>query len=398
MSTLGVTLCVHGSPGRVHADPLRLRGDAYGEAHDPSGLLVLQGEDQFKPWLSSEALVWLGAHGEGAIGVRPGDSSTTTGDVLTVTVRARDPEGRGEASLGRFVTSMGAIRPHHIDGASVLGRAPTGTTLSAFGGAPVVPRFGERAYDWVVGGRLGQSVADRVSLGASYVQERDRGMVADEEIGADVAASPWRRFDLAARTAYDLTSPGLADALASAALRLSSSRVEVFGTRRSPSRILPATSLFSVFGDVPSTRLGTSVSWRVAPRLDLSGVSGVTIIDEHVGYDATARATLRTADEGAGQVGLELRRQGVPSASWSGVRTIAVIPVRTTVRTAMEFELVRPDASRGRGDLWPWGLVSVGWRAVPAWDFAGAVEAGATPTTRREVTALARVSYTWEKP
>jgi hypothetical protein len=371
---------------KAAADPLRLRADAYAQTPQPTGMLVLQGEDRAKPWLSAEALAWMGTSGD------------HTGDVLTLVVLARDVEGRGEARAGRFLVATGAVRPLHIDGASGLARTPWGTSLEAFGGVPVVSRFGERDYDWAVGGRLAQRVADRATLGFAYLQRRDRGRLSDEEVGGDLAVIPVRGIELASRAAYDLVSPGLTDALASLGFRTSDLRVELFGTRRSPSRLLPATSLFSVLGDVPSTRAGTTVRWLAAPRLDLLATAATTIIDDRVGGDGTLRATLRTNEEGTGSVGLELRRQAVPSAQWSGIRAIGTAPIVPRLAVAAEVEVAHADHPAGRGDIWPWALVALSWRATRSWDFAAAAEGASTATARSELTALLRASYAWDSP
>lgn len=251
----------------------------------------------------------------------------STGDVLTLVVKLRDPKHRGEVKMGRLLVATGSVRPLQLDGASALGRTPWGQSLEVFGGAPVVPRFGERAYDWAVGGRAAQSIASVATAGVAYVHRRDHGEIADEEIGADVATAPSRFFDLAARGAYDLATPGLADALVSIGSRVSDLRFEAFATRRSPGRLLPATSLFSVLCDIPSTRFGATTRWYAAPRLDLFASGASQIQDDRVGYDTSLRTTLRTDDEGEGSLGLELRRQGVPGASWSGARGIATVPL-----------------------------------------------------------------------
>ncbi len=373
----------------AHADPLRLRGDAYVQSPRPVGLLVLQGEDTSRPWISAEGLAWMGSG-------QPSTFSDATGDVLTMVVRLRDPKGRGEVRAGRFLESTGAIRPLHLDGATGLARTPWGTSLEAFGGAPVVARLGDRAFDWAVGGRLAQSIAQRATVGFAYVQRRDYGRIADEEVGADFAAIPLPWLDLAARASKDIVSPGITDALASVALRSRDLRFEVFGTRRSPSRLLPATSLFSVLGDVPSTRLGASVRWQAAPRLDLLGTGAAQTQDDRVGADVRLRASLRTDEDGEGSLGLELRRQGVPGASWSGVRGIGIVPLKPGVlRASTEIEIAAPDEPANRGSIWPWVLVAVTWRATPRWDVAIAAEAASTSTAKSELNALMRASYAW---
>ena len=48
---LGVISC------RAEAQPLRLRADAVVQTREPSGLLVLQGQDRARPWLDVEAML-----------------------------------------------------------------------------------------------------------------------------------------------------------------------------------------------------------------------------------------------------------------------------------------------------------------------------------------------------
>lgn len=367
------------------ADPLRLRGDAFAQAQAPVGLLVLQGEDKAAPWVDAEGLAWMGTQNDAA-----------TGDVLTLSARFRDPRGAGEARVGRLLVATGAVRPLHMDGAYTLGRTRFGTTAELFGGSPVVPRLGARAYDWAAGGRLAQSVMGRGTVGLAYVQRRDYGRLADEELGVDLAAAPIGTLDVAARAAYDLVTKGPSDLLASLSMRLGDVRVEAFGTQRSPSRLLPATSLFSVFGDVPSTRIGGSVRWRAAPRLDLLAFGAAQHQHVDFGADVTLRAVLRTDDEGRGQLGTEWRRQEVPGARWTGVRGFAVLPLSQVLRASTELELVALHDRVG-GGLRPWGLLALTWRPLRSWDVAAAVEALSSNIMRYEVNALVRASYSWER-
>jgi hypothetical protein len=374
------------SPTPSTADPIRLRADALAEARAPAGLVVLQGADREHPWFGAEALVWAGAR------------TDASADVLVLTFRLREPHGLGDLRGGRFVFASGAIRPIHLDGGSVLARAPWGSMIEAFGGAPVVPRFGERAYDWVAGGRASQSVASRVTVGSSYVQRRIHGDLANEEVGADFAAVPSAWLDLAAKSAYDLGSSGVADALVSAAIRVEPVRVELFATHRSPSRLLPATSLFSVLGDFPSQVAGTSIRWFAAPRLDLWGTAAAQRVGDELGGNGSLRALLRTDDQGRGTLGLEVRRQHVSSARWTGVRTTMSEPLGFGLRWSSELELAVPDDSGGRGTLWPWGLAALGWRSASGWETACAVEAGSDPLHTFTTNAVLRVSRVMEVP
>jgi hypothetical protein len=372
----------------ARADPLRLRADAVAETQggsSPTGLVVLQGEDAMRSWIGVEGLVWAGA-------------PSVTGDVLVLAVHLREPHGYAEARAGRFVLATGAVHPVQIDGAHVIARAPWGSQVETFGGLPVVPRFGSRSYDWLAGGRVAQRIADVLTLGASYVQRREDGEISNEELGVDLAAVPARWLDVAAFGAYDVTSPGLAEARASAAVRWSDWRVELFGSQLSPGRLLPATSLFSVLGDMPSQTLGATARWRAAPRLDLLASGAAQNVVGGLGGNGWVRATLRLDDRGSGSLGLEVRRVEVPGAEWTGVRVIAALPLGRGFRYSSELEVVVPDDPDGRGVAWPWGLSALSWRSPKGWEVAGAVEASSTPLHRYEADTLVRLSYALGSP
>jgi hypothetical protein len=371
----------------AQADPLRLRADALAESQgtsSPTGLVVVQGQDSLKPWVDAEALVWAGAKPSG------------TGDVLVLAVRLREPHGYGELRAGRFVVATGAVRPVQIDGAYAIGRAPWGSTLETFGGLPVVPRFGPRAYDWIVGGRVAQRVGSAFALGLSYVERREDGDVSNQELGADVAAAPLRWLDVAAFGSYDVDNPGIAEARASAAARAADWRVELFASQLSPGRLLPATSLFSVLGDFPSQTLGTTVRWRAAPRLELLASGAAQDVAHGLGGNGWVRGTLKLDDQDHGRLGLELRRVDVPGAEWTGIRTVASLPLGRHIRYSSELEIVVSDHPDGRGVAWPWGLSSLSWRSHDGWEVAAAVEASSSPLRRYETDALLRVSRALE--
>jgi hypothetical protein len=390
-SKIGTALVVGaflvGSSRRASAQ-LRLRGDALVQTRSPVGLLVLRGEDKRTPWLDAETVTWLGATG----GSEP---TGAMGDVLTLSVRTRDVKTGSELRAGRMLVSMGAVRPVHIDGARGLARAFGGTTVEAFGGFPVVQRFAHDTFDWTAGGRVGQAVGDVSAFGASYAVRRRGGQRDGEEVGADVALTPATWLTAAGRAAFDVISRGPTDALMSISAQKDAVRGELFTTHRSPGRLLPRTSLFSVLGDFPSTSTGATVRWRAFPRLELVATGSAQLQGAEIGGQGLGRVTLALDDEWAGSIGVEARRVDFAAARWVGARAIASLPISATFRVATELELVRPDdnSSNRRGDLWPWALGAIAWSSPTGWEIATAIEASAGPEYRESVHALARVSY-----
>jgi hypothetical protein len=290
----------------------------------------------------------------------------------------------------------------------VLARLPNHASLELFGGSPVEATGLFHDWDWVIGARAAQDIG-KAQVGIAWLEQRDHGELATHELAVDASAPIGERIDLGAGAALDLISVGLAELRASAAWRSEDKklRAELFANRRAPAHLLPATSLFSVLGDVPATRTGVSGRWRAAPRLDVDGMLAIRIADpeptdpgaESVGAsareDLTAGAHLRLDDRGASVLGLELRRQGAPDGGWTGVRGSGRIALSPCWTTSAELEVVRPDRS-DRGSLWPWALGAVSWRPAGGWELAGAVEASATAQYRSRVDVLVRLSRAFD--
>lgn len=371
----------------ARAEPLRLRGDAFVQTRSPVGLVVLRGEDRFTPSVDAETVTWVGVT----------DAPGATGDVLTLSARVRDVQTGSEARAGRMIVSMGAVRPLHLDGARGMLRVFGGTTAEAFGGFPVARRFDYQAFDWAAGGRLGQSIADKAAFGVAYLLRRIDANRADEEAGVDAALTPAPWLTAAGRAALDLVTRGPTDALGSISVQKKDVRAEVFTTHRSPGRMLPSTSLFSVLGDFPSTNVGTSLRWRAFPRLELLGTGSVQTQGGDVGGQGFGRATLALDDEWAGTTGLEVRRVDFGGAKWTGARALLGLPLSPRVRIATELELVVPDRPRGRGALWPWALCAFAYRPAEGWDLAAGVEASSGPESRAEMHGIARLTYAFER-
>lgn len=384
---LGALAAVLAGMSSAAADPIRLRGDALATTASPAGLLVLNADGTLRDQLSAEAVVWMAGDRS------PGED--VTGDVLVIAVRARSRDGRESVRLGRFVSSLGALRPMHLDGGALRVRLPKQLDVEGVAGVPVVLGLGTgRAWDWVVGGRVSRRIDESGSVGVAYEQRRDRGIRASEELGIDAGAELGKHTDAAARLAYDLIGEGIAEVGVTASHRHGAMRGELYAMQRSPSRLVPATSLFSVIGDVPAQRAGTVITWRAAPRLDVIGDLAALRVDTDLAPDVTARARLRLDDRGAGTITGELRRSGVGGDAWLGARVAARVPVRHGIALATELELVIPDEDRGRGAVWPWGLVAASWQHDD-WEAAVAMEASASPEYRHRVDVLFQLSRRW---
>lgn len=414
------------APGTALAQPLRLRADALAAAESPVAIVNLEADAEPVPWLRAEAVLWLGntgdgagSDGDGAGSAGTGDGAGGDGDALIIDVMARRADGRAAARLGRMIAAVGALRPLHLDGGWGRADLPWQLQVEGFAGVPVAEGAQGRGFDWLAGGRLGRRLGDFGGAGVAYLQQRDHGALATEELALDAGAALGRRSDAAARLSLDLIRFGVAEAQLAAATRRGRWRGELHLSQRDASHLLPATSLFSVLGDAAAQRAGAVLGVRAAPRLELTGELGGRRAGGELAGEATLRARLWLGDRrpapaprGDGQarpaevgaLGLELRRSGGAagegSGGWTGARASARLPLAAAAGGALgaaaELELVAPDDG-GRGAVWPWALAAVTWRRA-CWEGAIAVEASASPEQASRLDVLARVSRRWEAP
>ncbi len=373
---------------RATADPIVLTANALATTAAPAGLVTVSADGDAGHGVTAEALVWTGAQ-------------TITGehaDVLVLAIRAHTLDGTRALRVGRFIESAGALRPVQLDGASARVLLPKRFDLETFAGVPVLPGLATaRSWNWIVGGRIARRLGEIGSVGIAYAEQREYGRLASEEVGVDGGASLGKRDDVGAKLAYDLANPGIAEASATASRRYRELRVELFTSYRAASHLLPATSLFSVLGDMPAVRGGTTLSWKFAPRLDLGGDVGVRYAAGEVAPEIVARARLRLDDRGKSALSGELRRDGVGADQWTGLRGAARIALPHRLAASTELELVIPDHDRGLGVVWPWALVALGWDDG-TWQAAIAAEASASPEYRHRVDLLAQLGRRWGKP
>ncbi len=367
------------------ADPLRLRADALATTQSPAGLLVLEADGKASATANAEAIVW---------------TANDSADVLVIALRARTKDGRVGGRVGRFVASLGALRPVHVDGLAGRIRLGKRFDIEAYGGMPVVA-FSEgtsaRAWDWVLGGRVARRLGDYGSVGVAMLEQRDHGQLVTRELGVDGGLALGKHHDAEARVAYDLANPGLADVHGSVIRRKGTLRAEAYGGYRAASHLLPATSLFTVLGDTPSARGGVLVSSKVAPRLELSSDLGLRGAADELGAMIVVRARLALDDTFASALTGELRRDGVGDDAWTGARGAARIALPHELVASTELELVVPDTDRGRGRVWPWALAALGWQRGP-WQAAVAGEASASAEYTRRLDVLFQLGRQWSTP
>ncbi len=389
------------SSTKAAAQPHSLGAELWGQLEPNVGLIVLEGSTRKYPYVEAEGLIWAGA-GTPQFGLR--DNQMTV-EALVLNIKVRDPKGISDTRLGRFILSTGAVRAMHVDGGHAILRAPSKTNFEIFGGVPVEGDIEGRRSDWVAGGRISQGLGKIGVIGGSYYNRYNAGQRSDEEVGVDFSLRPAHWLDMAAKFSWEIVNPGLAEVLATISSQTKNRRFrgEAFASKRSPTRFLQQTSLFTVLGDPGTLRTGANLFVRAAPRLDFWLEGAANEAQNRWGWSGYFRSVLRTDDEGNGSILGEIRRQAIPSVSnWTGLRIAAVIPVYEshddTVGLMPEVEVVIPDErSAETGKVWPWGRLALRYKNIKGWTVAAAAEASSNQNVRVDVRALARVAYqhTW---
>lgn len=344
----------------------------------------LEARSYLYPWIRGETQVWAG---------QAPRSDDPTGQVVILSAMVQEPTGHFTLRAGRFVLATGAVRPVHIDGGQARARTSFGTELELFGGVPVALALSARAYDWLLGTRLSQRLGAHGVIGVSYVEQRDHGRETHEELGADVALYVLPQLSFSGRAAYDIATRGLAEAMLTGSYGSSERRLEVFGSLRNASLILPSTSLFTVLSNEASLQSGVSGRMRVAPRLRLEGLVAYRAQGARAAVRARAGATLWLADDQASALEGFVTRDGVGQGQWTGLRVLLMREVFADLRLMGELELVVPDHPEDRGVVWPWGRVSARYTLFEHWQLSMGAEGSSSPRFTKLFQALVRVAY-----
>lgn len=115
-------------------------------------------------------------------------SGNTSGEVGSIYLEYRHPEGNAQAKLGRFFLTEGSAM-EIIDGAFVKAMTPIGLGVSLYGGTPVEYSIlnGSRRGSSIYGGRVFFAKAGFAEIGASYLKENGSFQGKDRELyGGDL--------------------------------------------------------------------------------------------------------------------------------------------------------------------------------------------------------------------
>lgn len=226
---------------------------------------------------------------------------------------------------GRMFLYSDTGRAAHLDGGSLAVNTDAGPlrfVLEAFGGVPVSTAYGEeplreahpaaatdplfyapKGSDWArpgdasFGVRGAASVLDVVTIGLGYAQDRDLDELDREAFIGRLHVAPIRALALDGFASFDLYGREVEDAELNLSYWLSPGlRAAIYGRARTPSLLLPSTSIFSVFAGEKHAEGGVEVDgfvwnslrWSASAELRRAALEDGG--DSTLGYRLTAGA------------------------------------------------------------------------------------------------------------
>jgi hypothetical protein len=325
----------------------------------------------------------------------PRDGRVVTGDVDLGYVGATVIPGRLSARAGRQFITGGAVRSAQIDGLTVTGRIVDGVGLTAYGGAPVAPRFGAARGDALGGGRLFWRRSWDSEAGASFVQVMDHGRLERQDLGVDAWQSlPWHTI-AGASFYWSLPERRLSEGELS--LGWYGRRLQLFvdAQRTAPDLFLSRLSILSVFSQERHDEAGIEASLRLGPTVRLTGDYHFIDGEEGSGGRARLRAVSALGPAGLMTVGAEGRYLDVPDAGYVGGRVFAIVRPRPPLALTADADGVHFLHQVNRQTRSMVLALTAAYQIAPGWLAMVAASGGQTPFYERRIDVTGRLAYTF---
>lgn len=296
--------------------------------------------------------------------------------------------------LGRQLVFSGGARALQLDGASLTVRIARGLGVSAWGGAPVRPRFGTRLGDAAAGGRIFWRHGFDTEVGLSFVHVLDGGRVAREDLGADARWQPHRKVALTGYALLSLVELRLAEGTLAATWqphRMVELRADY--RRTAPDLFLPRGSILSVFSQESRDEAGGDIYLRPHARARIAADYHVIVDGVGAGHDGGAKTSVYLGSAFETSVGAELRVLHLPDKGYTRARLFVIeriLPGLTLTLDADAYRLEEPV----NGQTFSFtGAATLGWDFRPGWRVVVSGVGDVTPFVAQRFECLAKLVY-----
>lgn len=337
----------------------------------------------------------------GALGPGLSAEPVVSGDVDVAFVEGRIFKRHLRVRLGRQSVLGGVNRIGWIDGAALDVTGPVGLSASLALGVPVGPRFSLIASgQWQLSARLQLAPNPfRWNVAASFIHLDGPLGVGRQEFGLDGRWIIAGQLTLAGAAMFSLPDKRFSEVDVGPRWQPVDEFELSAGYRRTaPDLLVPRTSIFSVFSDTNRDEVGGAVFWAPARWLSLYVDGRGLFIDDEVGVDLSARATLRRGRGGPTSLTFFGRWLRVPQNGYLQGRVSAMHRLQKFVALSAELDGFWFDQAINGRRASVTGSGSVDITFSPQWKLAVSVLGGSTPLYATRLEAFARVVWTSPVP
>ena len=299
--------------------------------------------------------------------------------------------------LGRQHISRGVARMTLLDGLDAEVQTSFGLRAQAYAGLLVNPQFAYESSDWQIGGRVAYGFDAPGEVGISYAQQRRRGRLSRDELGADAYAllgpTRWTGF-----AALNLAEMDLAEARLNSSLFVNSDfAIDVGWSLTRGDLLIPRTSIFSVFTDIGHNRISAHVGWEPDPYWGVDASFDALLRDgEWLGHDVSLRGTTYREPTHRSRIGLELRQLKEDENGFVMARALTMLQVSDALRIGGDLYGYLYDEAINGSDGSVLGHVSLGYDFSPAVRLVGTASAGSSPYASYELEGMIRFAYGYQ--
>lgn len=327
---------------------------------------------------------------------RDQNSNSWTGDIDVGYIEGSVRRERLSFRVGRHVVSGGAARFTAIDGATLSLRVLRGLTLTAYGGAPVTPRFAEYRGDVAAGGRLSYRFSPDTEVGASFHQTLDQGRMARQDAALDARFAATRRLTFLGYTLFSLREHRLAEADVSLQWQpLARPLVQVSADyrRTAPDLFLPLNSIFSVFSQETRDEFGGTVYVRPLPRLRLYGDYRAIRNEVGFGHRGGGKLSVALGSRDSTTIHTEIRVLKLPEKGYLQTRVYSLHQLHPAVLGTVGLDLYYLDQPIYNQRYSLMGTATVGWDVGHGFRIVGSAMADVTPFVERRMEFVLKLAY-----
>jgi hypothetical protein len=326
--------------------------------------------------------------------IQPLAGEVAAADIDVAFAQAMFFDGRLTLRLGRQLIIGGGARNLRLDGANAEVRIWRGLGASAWAGAVVTPRYAlvQRA-DFATGGRVFYRFTPEMELGASFVMIRDRGGIAQENLGIDGRAKVMRDLTVSAYALWSLAAARLAEVDVRAIYR-PHEIIQLAPVYRptAPDLFISRMSIFSVFAEESRDELGGEVVVSPHRRINIDGNGYYIVTASGPGFRTSGRFTLTLGEHRQTTVGTEVAAVRI-LVGFVQTRLFATTRIADKVTVTLDLDnyvLSRP--LNGQTISFT-AAATLGYQITPALRATVAASGGVTPFLSQRFEAMAKLTY-----